>query len=965
LLLLCSCGSGRGFGDIPQPDAALQQTGTSRDISAELQQLESLPTPEGVDSARFAELKDALRSLLEQYRDGKMLSTAPKSAHSKVMDFELDNGAGGTAELHWTYVNRGDYDQNSEVNVADLTPLGRFLGTNSGSPEWARASVSNGDGNSEVNVADVTPIGQNFLMAVSGYRLLSATTASAGSWTTVAEIPFASGSVADGAVLQSFSYTLASPENKLWYCVAPYNSDGQGEPSAPQQFLAPTPIVNSILPQSGKQGAQVTFNANVTGTVDTYLWDFNGAALPGTSTEASPQVTLAAAGIYACHLTIGNEFGETVRNFQLLVNQNQAPLASLNLSLASGSAPLSVTLDAGSSLDNDGEIVSYEWDFDGDGSYDQSSGPLEPAVQHVYTENGQYAPAVRVTDDSGAVATQSSSLKVGSPLEGNWNLMVWIAADNNLADYGVEDIEELEQFGSDENINILVGYDIDPAWLWEPVPGTDQVHFIKVVQDSTPLSINTAGDPANLSFPRSGFNSASPARVAQFVDWCESNFPAEHSCLVLWDHGNGWRLGGTGERTGSSVAPLPEIFKSTNPVNYRPKPRHRPYGQSTAQPIRDTSGVLSDDSDGPWDITSNQAIVSALAGRHFDMIAFDACNMAHVESLYEYTGLADWLVASELLVPGPGYAYDRLLQHWHDNFPASAQKVGECFVDGVIEEYTGGSWDVNHAVFESAGLVSLVADLGTLAQQVLANAEAESADFQSAMFASFEPDAGDGTRDLKMFLSQYLAKSSNNQIKTELGGLQSAIGQCMTYFRESLSPSSTGVAIYLPSEWYFDASMQNEYAQLPFNKDTQWLEMLQALDLQGGGGGGGIQLDWEAGDRVEISWSGAANDCDLYITEPNGDWSGAWWGNDLFSNNLLASGDSADIGPYEWLKLKNGAQSGPYTVDLWYYESTIGNPVTITVRLYDSANQLKEEIGQVPMLFPGYWEFEYATLTLQ
>ena len=89
--------------------------------------------------------------------------------------------------------------------------------------------------------------------------------------------------------------------------------------------------------------------------------------------------------------------------------------------------------------------------------------------------------------------------------------------------------------------------------------------------------------------------------------------------------------------------------------------------------VRQSSGVLSDDSDGPWDITSNGAIVTALSGLHFDMIAFDACNMGHVESLYEYRGLADWLVASEILVPGPGYAYDRFMQHWLDNFPAPAE----------------------------------------------------------------------------------------------------------------------------------------------------------------------------------------------------------------------------------------------------------------------------------------------------
>ncbi|MCB1188281.1 PKD domain-containing protein [bacterium] len=962
VLMLSSCG-----GNSAQPDITPQQqaSGTVRDISAELSRLAELQAPEGTDSAQFQQLKDELRRILEQYADGKVVSKAPGTAHGKVDDFSLTVMSGGAAHMEWTYFNRGDYDQNSEVNVSDLTPVGRWLGSNPGSAEWDKASVADGDRNNEVNLADVTPIGQNFLMSVKGYRVLEAASSASTDWNVVKELQFSEGETTPGNAHQRFTYELGSPQNDMWYCVAPFNGDGLGAPSEPVQYKAPKPKVSSVSPLQGKEGSQVTFVPTVSGEASSWHWEFGAAATPASSDEQNPLVTLGAAGIHGITLTVGNSYGTSDFQFQFLVKQNAAPLAFITPSPAEGSAPLSVILDAGASSDSDGSIVSYEWDFDGDGNYETQTGALEPSASHTYTENGEFHPVVRVTDDSGKTGTQSTTVTVKITVEGKWNLMVWIAADNNLASEGVDDIEELEQFGSDENVNILVGYDIDPAWLWNPAAGTDKVHFIKVVQDSTPYSINTTGDPANQSFPRAGFNSADPAKVRQFVDWCNTNFEAEHSCLVLWDHGNGWRLGGSGTRSGSMVGPLPDVTKSTNPLRRDTKlPPHLDYNLSQSPlPVRQSSGVLSDDSDGPWDITSNGAIVTALNGLHFDMIAFDACNMGHVESLYEYTGLADWLVASEILVPGPGYSYNRFLQHWTDNFPAPAEDVGKFLVDGVIEEYGPGSYDVTHAVFNSGKLNMLVDQLAGFASAVTANATAESSGFQSAMFASFEPIDGDGVRDLQAFLDNYAAQTSNSQIDGAIVAADGGLGACQSYFRQSKSPGSQGLAIYLPSVSYFTTALQNEYAQLPFNSRTNWLEMLQAIGIQGGGGGG-IQLDWEAGDRVEISWPKSSDDMDLWITEPDGYPSGAWEGTDLQSTNLTASGDSADIGPYEWLKLKNGADSGPYVVDITFWDSFGFDEVQVTVRLYDSSGSLKEEIGIVPMYYPGYWTEAYCTLTL-
>jgi hypothetical protein len=67
----------------------------------------------------------------------------------------------GSVDVYWNYANQGDYDQNGLVTIADLTPIGIYLGQNVTDPALAIA-MADGDGNGLVNISDITPIGANF-----------------------------------------------------------------------------------------------------------------------------------------------------------------------------------------------------------------------------------------------------------------------------------------------------------------------------------------------------------------------------------------------------------------------------------------------------------------------------------------------------------------------------------------------------------------------------------------------------------------------------------------------------------------------------------------------------------------------------------------------------------------------------------------------------------------------------------
>ena len=80
-------------------------------------------------------------------------------------------------------------------------------------------------------------------------------------------------------------------------------------------------------------------------------------------------------------------------------NQNP-PTASASADAYTGTTPLQVNF-TGSASDN-GSVVLYEWDFEGDGTFDYESS-TSAAVTYTYTQHGYYQPVLRVTDNDGLV----------------------------------------------------------------------------------------------------------------------------------------------------------------------------------------------------------------------------------------------------------------------------------------------------------------------------------------------------------------------------------------------------------------------------------------------------------------------------------------------------------------------------------------------------------------------------------
>jgi PKD repeat protein len=103
--------------------------------------------------------------------------------------------------------------------------------------------------------------------------------------------------------------------------------------------------------------------------------------------------------------------GGTIRRVSF-TSANQPPTAVATATPTTGPAPLAVQFDGSGSSDPDaGDTLSYAWDLDGDGQYDDST---VVAPSHTYTSQGTYTASLRVTDSHGAAGTAAVTISVGN-----------------------------------------------------------------------------------------------------------------------------------------------------------------------------------------------------------------------------------------------------------------------------------------------------------------------------------------------------------------------------------------------------------------------------------------------------------------------------------------------------------------------------------------------------------------------
>jgi len=264
-----------------------------------------------------------------------------------------------------------------------------------------------------------------------------------------------------------------------------------------------------------------------------------------------------------------------------------------------------------------------------------------------------------------------------------------------------------------------------------------------------------------------------PDTLTDFIRYTEKNFPAERYFLVLWDHGGGSVTGyGYDEYHKGDTMTLDEI---------------------------------------------ERALFNS--GCQFDLVGFDACLMAALETAFVVEPYADYLIASEELEPGIGWYYTGWLTELSRNPSIESIDLGKKLIDDYIKE-------VKRKAPKEQATLSLV-DLAELSARV----PSKFAEFAQSTGELIENKNYKTVSDSRANAKEFAASSEINQIDLidfagkletqKAEALAEVLGEAIKYNRMSDNiTNANGLSIYFPYGKLSDlSSILDTYEEIGMDED--------------------------------------------------------------------------------------------------------------------------------------------------
>ncbi len=364
----------------------------------------------------------------------------------------------------------------------------------------------------------------------------------------------------------------------------------------------------------------------------------------------------------------------------------------------------------------------------------------------------------------------------GAPKPG-WTVLLYSSADNDLEEPMMGDVRELMEAGSAEGVTVLAQIDRSGEYFEGDVGGLGDWTGAKRVR----IEKGALRELADLG----ELDSGAPDALADFVAWGLAQAPAERVMLVLSDHGNLNQFG-----------------------------------------VDETNGTRLDLA-GIGDALGRGLASSGRA--KFDLVGFDACLMGNWETASVLAPHADFLIASEEVVPGHGYdyrAFGRLVEapattpvelgkHLIASFGRAAQEQGTAdFVTMSLLDL-GRFGEIDRAVGQ---LASALGEGELTAKGPLIGAQYHrSVRFSDTLDQSTSPHLV----DLGNF-AKNLSASDPGAYGQVAGRVESALGAFVVdRVAGRAYVDATGLAIHLPPPGYYDPSYDRIAGTAPWR---DWLK---------------------------------------------------------------------------------------------------------------------------------------------
>ena len=300
-----------------------------------------------------------------------------------------------------------------------------------------------------------------------------------------------------------------------------------------------------------------------------------------------------------------------------------------------------------------------------DSQWESFKDPLTGKETFVTDKNGTVTVSVfsskEITWQFNAYVVDNPSIKTEFTVrfvKPNWLFMVWMCADNNLENYGLNDLEEMKN--ANANVSVITFFD-----------GRKNPDAIYVLDEF--------GEQKKIYTFDQDLNSGDPDKLLEWMGSIFGEYESSYRALILWDHGSAWV--GDSKSLSATYTPKAICYDDTS-------------GSSIS--VAELREVLEEYYEN--------------SGPRINLLGMDACLMGSIEVLYELKGLVDYVVASSFSVPGDGYDYSFLNQITSTD---DTLDVGEKIVDAYRQYYDGNS------SLESEGLSLAVYDMSKVESTTL------------------------------------------------------------------------------------------------------------------------------------------------------------------------------------------------------------------------------------------------------
>jgi hypothetical protein len=257
-----------------------------------------------------------------------------------------------------------------------------------------------------------------------------------------------------------------------------------------------------------------------------------------------------------------------------------------------------------------------------------------------------------------------------------WTVLVYINAANDLYWASDLNVNQMEEVADNPDVRFVLQWkqsrDLFSGSSFDGVrrvlvkPDTSGTVVSEVVQSGL---TDGQGQPLDMGIPQT---------LKDFLDWAKTYYPADRYALVIWNHGNGWRL-------------RPEAEGS----------RAFSYDDQTGNSIQ------------IWECDE------ALAGHTFDIIAWDASLMQMMEVAYEIRDKAPYIVGSEESPPAEGYPYHLVFSAFRDNPDETTANLTKAFIDGTLAYPPYTSRKITQSSLESSTFGPLRDSISALATALI------------------------------------------------------------------------------------------------------------------------------------------------------------------------------------------------------------------------------------------------------